>query len=970
MQTDASEERLSKYELVRLLGSGGMGEVYLARDTRLQRQVAIKFVLAQRLGDPGANARLLKEARAAATLDHPGICPVYDVHVDDGGRTCIVMQYIEGETLAQRLARGALAPDEAVALAADIADALSAAHAHGLVHRDLKPQNVMLMPDGRPKLLDFGIAHAEVSPEVVAEIATHTDSAAWSPGAIVGTPAYMSPEQVLRKPVDGRSDLFSLGAVLFECLTGRPAFQAATDIDTWARVVYLAPPAPSSLDARVPAVVDGVVAGLLAKDPAARIGSATAAATALRAALQVPDLAPRRRAGSSKRRMVAVLVLAVAAISGFAGWRMLRARPLPPPPAAARAWYDRGLAHLRNGAYFTAKNELQKALDVHPEYPAALARLAEAHSELDEEDDARAAIVRIGTFVSDRSAMPVDEQLRLDAIGAQVLHDFPAAAAAYQRLADGNKNDQGVWLDLARLRQIEGQRAEARSACERALQINPDYAAAHLRKGALAAEEVRRDEALAEFAAAEEIYQTSGDSEGQAEALLQRAEFLDAIGDFTAARAALEEATKILEVTRNPFQQVRAALQRSSQLASSGDLDAARRTAEEAVATAQQNKLETVAAKALIETGTTLMRLRDFDEARTTLQKAIDLAKRKGAVLIEARGTLQLASVYLGLEQPEDARNLARGMLDFLQRGHHRRYEMIALSIIARAEEDRDIREAEKLARQVLAMARSLRDDREVALALDGLARAAAVLGSLPEALDLRTQQEQLHRQQQDRALLGFDLTSRADLLIRLGRFDQADEPLRELESGAAAGNNAFASRARRVLFLRALAASERHDFAAAADYARAVIRASASLKAPDTSQATAEVLLTYAMANRRPAGDRPAWSVLKPTAITREIRYWRAATLLAAGNLAAVEAEVAAGLADIDRQPSPEFEWRMAALAAAAASRRGDTVTAERMAARARTALAAVRTAWKDDAAAYERRADLVERKRAAGIS
>src|SRR5262249_55424299 len=158
----------------------------------------------KRLGESGAERRLVREARAAAALDHPAICPVYDVLGSDD-RTCIVMQYVDGETLSARLSRGPLDPTEAATLALRIAEGLAAPHAAGIVHRDLKPQNVVLTADGRPKLLDFGIAQAQPPPEVVASIETHTATETGPRSAIVGTPAYMSPEQVLRKPIDGRS---------------------------------------------------------------------------------------------------------------------------------------------------------------------------------------------------------------------------------------------------------------------------------------------------------------------------------------------------------------------------------------------------------------------------------------------------------------------------------------------------------------------------------------------------------------------------------------------------------------------------------------------------------------------------------------------------------------------------------------------------------------------------------------------
>src|SRR5262245_26448523 len=357
MPTDASHERVSKYELIRPLGSGGMGEVYLARDTVLERQVAIKFVSTARLADPAANARLLREARAAATLDHPGICPIYDVEVDGTGRPCIVMQYVEGETLAARLTRGPLEPRAALELAAHIADALAAAHARGIVHRDLKPQNVMITADGRPKLLDFGIAHTQLPPDAVASIATRTDTGSALPIG-VGTPAYMSPEQVLQKPIDARSDLFSLGAVLHECLTGRPAFLAKTDIETWGRVVYVHPPPPSETDSRVSPAADALVAKLLAKEPDARFASATEVAQALREAA----IGGAGHAWPVRRKAAAAAAIVAIALGGYGAWRLTKGRPVPPPPQAAREFYDRGLQYLRDGAYVRAGKVLAEAI--------------------------------------------------------------------------------------------------------------------------------------------------------------------------------------------------------------------------------------------------------------------------------------------------------------------------------------------------------------------------------------------------------------------------------------------------------------------------------------------------------------------------------------------------------------------------------------------------------------------------------
>ena len=206
------------YVLVRRLGAGGMGEVFLADDTRLDRRVAIKFLIGE--ADEHARKRILQEARSAAALDHPNICAIYEVGSDPTVGDFIVMQYVEGETLAALLKRGPLAPARAMEIVERVASALVAAHARGIVHRDLKPQNVIVTAAGDVKLLDFGVAKRLADGPANAE--ARTSSALTYPGAVVGTPAYMSPEQIRSEPADVRSDLFALGCVLYEC-SHRPA---------------------------------------------------------------------------------------------------------------------------------------------------------------------------------------------------------------------------------------------------------------------------------------------------------------------------------------------------------------------------------------------------------------------------------------------------------------------------------------------------------------------------------------------------------------------------------------------------------------------------------------------------------------------------------------------------------------------------------------------------------------------------
>src|SRR4030095_11627027 len=222
--------KLGPYEILSVAGSGGMGEVYKARDTRLDRIVAIKVLPETLLQNPGSRQRLEREARAVSALSHPNICTLHDIGHQDGV-DYLVMEYLEGETLAERLQKGPLPPDQVLRCAMEIAGALDAAHRGGLVHRDLKPGNIMVTRAGA-KLLDFGLAKAAPLPASGANLTAEVTRATplTQEGVVAGTFPYMSPEQVEGKEVDARSDIFSFGSVLYEMVTGRRAFSGRSQI--------------------------------------------------------------------------------------------------------------------------------------------------------------------------------------------------------------------------------------------------------------------------------------------------------------------------------------------------------------------------------------------------------------------------------------------------------------------------------------------------------------------------------------------------------------------------------------------------------------------------------------------------------------------------------------------------------------------------------------------------------------------
>ncbi len=328
--------RLGPFEIVGSLGSGGMGEVYRAHDTRLQRTVAIKIISEPDQGEPqrGRLERFQQEARAVARINHPGICALHDVG-QDGETTFLVMEYVAGETLAARLAGGALPLPLALRTAAQVADALDHAHRQGVTHRDLKPANIMLTRDG-VKILDFGLAKLREEP---APTTSTTFIAAAQPlteaGLIVGTVPYMSPEQIEGRAIDARSDIFSFGVVLYEMVTGRRPFEGDSRISLMAAIVGREPPAPSTLQALVPPALDRVIARCLAKDPEDRWQDARDVAAELRwlsdAGSGATTAAPAAVRRSRRVLFVAGLAGAgLAAIGTTIGLSLRRAEPTVP----------------------------------------------------------------------------------------------------------------------------------------------------------------------------------------------------------------------------------------------------------------------------------------------------------------------------------------------------------------------------------------------------------------------------------------------------------------------------------------------------------------------------------------------------------------------------------------------------------------------------------------------------------------
>src|ERR1700722_5255202 len=349
-----SGTKLGPYEIVSPLGAGGMGEVYRARDTRLDREVAIKVLPSHLSDNLELRARFEREAKAISGLQHPNICVLYDVGRQDGV-DFLVMEYLQGETLSARLERKPLTPDETLRIAIDVADALDTAHRSGIIHRDLKPGNVMLTKSGA-KLMDFGLAKLQTfaagsQSATPAFSAVATIASMASPvtvaGTVVGTVQYMSPEQIQGKEADGRSDIFAFGAMLYEMLTGKRPFEGKSQLSVASAILEKDPEPISAVNPVTPASLEYLVSTCLTKDREERIQTAHDVRLQLKGISQSPAGSAAVVPEESQQKLWPWLALAGAALllvaAGVIYFRAQRSDApslsvlayIPPPPGTA-----------------------------------------------------------------------------------------------------------------------------------------------------------------------------------------------------------------------------------------------------------------------------------------------------------------------------------------------------------------------------------------------------------------------------------------------------------------------------------------------------------------------------------------------------------------------------------------------------------------------------------------------------------
>lgn len=798
-------QTVSHYRILEKLGEGGMGVVYLAEDQHLARRVAIKFLTST---DHHYRARFIREARAVSALTHPNIAIVHDYGESTTGQPFLVMEFVKGKSLSELLDQG-LTLRRSVEIVSSIAKALAEAHHHGIVHRDIKPSNIIVNERGQVKVLDFGLVKhlfdppsSEVDLDAQTIYSTQTRS-----DVIVGTPLYLSPEQATGKKIDGRSDLFALGALLYECLTGRSAFSGASVLEIGAQIIHVTPPPPSHFNAQVTPALDRITMKALQKKVEDRYQTADEMLNDLEGAMiglggnGVPVISKTNKAtpGEMQRATSALATLtlqlrrqrfslasflATIVLSGLVIWAVIHFWPRTyyQPSAAAREWYEIGTDGLRNGAYHQASKALQQAIAIDSNYALARARLAQAWTELDYIENAKDELLIVQGLMRNGAAISEKDSLYLDAIKAMALRDFREAVKAYTAIAEMSPDESPVYVDLGYAYENDGKPEKALESYLKAISLNNgQYATAYLRAGIIYNRQRDRDNAQKMYDKAEQLYRAASNNEGVNEVLRNRGALYRAVGRYDDARAQFQQCLDAARAMGTEAQQISALIDLSYLSSQRGEPTEAENLAQQAVQIAQQKHLENFAASGLLEIGNSYSTKADFKNAEQYFNQAITLARANKGRVGEAKGMCNLAGVYISTLRVDQGLQIAQQALNFFQQGNYPGNAAICLTQMVRGYRRKgDYPGAVQAANQKLELAK--KDSSQT-----GIAAATVEVGAIQlDQEDLPAAQKQyetslnIYQNVNSKVLATYSKANLGNILWRLGHYDQADAMLDE----------------------------------------------------------------------------------------------------------------------------------------------------------------------------------------------
>ncbi len=680
----ATGNNIGPYEILAPIGAGGMGEIYKAHDPQLDRDAAVKILPEHISSQSDALARLENEARLASSLSHPNIVTIYSMGWE-GQCRYIAMEYIDGPTLQDLIDKGPLPVERALPIAAQIADGLAKAHEAGVIHRDLKPRNVMLNRDGIAKILDFGLSKLAVSLVDREEpTPTYMDGAdgLTRPGTILGTVEYMSPEQAAGNAVDFRSDQFSLGSLIYATLTGQKPFHRETPIQTLNHIIEGEPQPITEINPRVPQGLESIVRRCMMKAPQERYASTRDLAHDLREL----DLARQIPARHWTRRdwIRASLGLGLPFAAGGGLWVWLR-RPYRPEPDAV-VWYQKGLSALHSMTFDAARKAFEQAVAADHKFALAHASLAIAFDLLDYSERAKESMLH-AMAAAQETRLSGAERTRLRALQAVVSKEFDQAAPLLQQLetAAGGRDKAAAALESGWLAEKRDDTEGAVAAYERALRSNLAFAAAKLRMGLMQHRQGEDEAALKSFSEAEALYNAASDLEGVTETLYQRANHLIRRSRAADAIPIIEKALSKAHAVDSRYQELRLQLLQSTAARNLGQYARARELAEKAIEAAVSEKMDNLATSGMVNLGNTLRNAGEFESAENYYRRALDVAQRGKVLKYEALASISLGALYEQRNHPEEARRFVTASLSFYRAAGYRRELVQAMAILGGA---------------------------------------------------------------------------------------------------------------------------------------------------------------------------------------------------------------------------------------------------------------------------------------------
>lgn len=973
-------ETISHYLIIEQLGEGGMGVVYLAEDINLGRLVAMKFLTSTA---PELRARFLREAQAVSLLHHQNIAAVFDYGETPEGQPYIVMELIKGEPLSEKLQGGSLPLPEAARIVSSIAEALGEAHLQGVVHRDIKPSNIIINERGQIKVIDFGLVkqlHEDATDNTDDKRALRIGARTRS-DVIVGTPLYLSPEQATGKPVDGRSDLFALGAVLYECITGESAFSGGSVIEIGAQIIHVTPPVPSTLNDHVPPELDRITMKAMEKKVEARYQSASEFIADLQAivpALAADGFRARVRStdpvGQARTHSVSALttiaetlrqprlswgkvIIAVLALVLVAAALLWWQRPVPYKPLpVALDWYSKGIDALRNGEFLQAGKALQEAIKADSKFAMAHARLAEAWFELDYADKAINETLTVQRLVPNRSELPQVDALYLDAISATATRDFPGAIKAYSDIVRLSPNEPQLYVDMGRAYEKNDDVKLAIENYETAITGAPQNPTLYLRLGVLYGDQVDLKKATANFDRAQKLFEALGKFEGQAEVAFQRGALFDKLGKPAEARPYLERALELATTTGNQYQEVKTLLALGNVAVDEDKFQEGRRLIQQAIDKAKSDGIDRFVKRGLVDMGNSFLVSGDYTEAEKYYRLSFELAQNQKDNRNAARALLALGGVLLRQSKIAEAGSTLEQALPFYRQAGYRREALQAHALWARAKyQQGDYITALQASEKQLELAQQLGDSLQALLAQGDIGYTLSSQSNYADALKHFEESYAIAKSLGGKKNIALGLTNRANASWSLGHYAEARKLLAEAAPLAEAADASKNMAAWFYLSSAKMALSERNWSEAIAKARRASALADAGVRNIALGALSTHGLAQiFAGALSKGQLDceqavRIARETTEPRLIANSLLALAEAHMQNGDTVEALQAAIEAA-ETFSRLGALDHEWIAWSIAARASQSAGQTQKALEYADRAQTGLGRLQQQWGAD--------------------